>query len=210
MPDVPTSGKKEQSLDGTSPRTGPGPHGGCRCSSFAPAIRMLLLVGLTAMVGSFCLLVGKTAVVSLDGSPWTCGSFAWTSVKLAAYAVPPPRVMASSAAPRSATVLRDRPCAMVAPLSAEEDRQRKPCRHAPEAPPRPYKAQPNSARTPRGREPGISPRGISPTASAPLLGHPRGVQPGVHPVPRHQLAVRAALHHPAAVEDDHLVRRLRR
>ena len=72
MPEVPTFGKKEQSLAGTSgPRTGPGPQGGCRCSSLEPAMSRLASSGLTAMVGSFCLFVGKTAVASDAASPST-------------------------------------------------------------------------------------------------------------------------------------------
>src|SRR5437879_4703957 len=84
MPDVPTFGKNEQSLAGTVPRTGPGPHGGCRCSSLAPAINSELFSGLTAIVGSFCLLVGKVAVASEVGSPLTSGALAFVSVDVAA------------------------------------------------------------------------------------------------------------------------------
>src|SRR6266536_1182540 len=80
-PSVPTFGKKEQSLAAASgPRTGPGPNGGCSCSSLAPAIRSEALSGSAAMVGSFCLLVGKTAVLLLFGCPATCGLFACTSI----------------------------------------------------------------------------------------------------------------------------------
>src|SRR5215213_5112580 len=87
MPDVPTFGKNEQSLAGTSgPRTGPGPQGGWRCSSFEPEIRRAGLIGLTAIVGSFCLLVGNTAVVFDVGSPCTCGLLACTSMADAALA----------------------------------------------------------------------------------------------------------------------------
>src|SRR6266487_878891 len=89
MPSVPTPGKNEQSLPGTDPRTGPGPQGGWSCSSFAPAIRKLEVTGLTAIVGSFCLFVGKRAVVLFVGSPATCGLFAWTSVNEIASAVAP-------------------------------------------------------------------------------------------------------------------------
>src|SRR6266516_3216385 len=87
MPSVPTPGKNEQSLPGTDPRTGPGPQGGWSCSSFAPAIRKLESTGLTAIVGSFCLFVGKRAVVLLAGSPAICGLFARTSVNEIASAV---------------------------------------------------------------------------------------------------------------------------
>jgi len=76
-PSVPTPGKNEQSL-GSLSRIG-SPHAGCSCSSLEPAMRFDE-TGLAAMVGSFCLLVGKRAVRSDAGSPATCGSLAWTSM----------------------------------------------------------------------------------------------------------------------------------
>ena len=75
MPLVPTPGKNEQSFAGSVvPRTAPGPHGGCFCSSLLPARKCPS--GETAMVGSFCLFVGNRAVVLLAWSPATCGWFA--------------------------------------------------------------------------------------------------------------------------------------
>src|SRR4249919_3041054 len=79
MPEVPTPGKNEQSDPSVAPRTGPGPQGGWRCSSLEPAISKWESRGLTAIVGSFCLLVGKTAVVSDVGSPATWGLLALAS-----------------------------------------------------------------------------------------------------------------------------------
>ena len=92
MPPVPTFGKNEQLFAAAvAPLTRPGPQGGWRCSSFEPAMRNCGSVGFTAIVGSFCLLVGKTAVVFEPATPATCGLFAWTSrnVGLAAAMVNP-------------------------------------------------------------------------------------------------------------------------
>src|SRR5438552_10363210 len=106
MPSVPTPGKKEQSLPGPGPPTGPRPQGGWSCSSFAPAIRKLELTGLTAIVGSFCLFVGKRAVVLLVGLPATCGLFAWTSVNEIASAVAAVAARARQMASATKTSLR--------------------------------------------------------------------------------------------------------
>jgi hypothetical protein len=76
-PFVPTPGKNEQSFAAADvPRTGPGPHGGCFCSSFAPAMACVPS-GAIAIVGSFCLFVGNRAVVFDMATPAICGWFAW-------------------------------------------------------------------------------------------------------------------------------------
>src|SRR5579872_498376 len=106
-PEVPTPGKKEQSLAATLPRTGPGPQGGCSCSSLDPAMRSSVLVGSTAIVGSFCLLVGNTAEASDPGWPATCGELACASpIEVGtAPAVPAVRAMAATT---PATMVRRR------------------------------------------------------------------------------------------------------
>src|SRR4051812_3166642 len=81
MPEVPTPGKKLQSLPSTGfPGSRDGaPHAGWSCSSLLPAMS-LVPSSLTAIVGSFCLFVGNTAVLSDVGDPATCGLLACRSM----------------------------------------------------------------------------------------------------------------------------------